>query len=190
MKNMNELSEKVISYFEHGAMTELDKNFKVGEEMARNTPATNKLIQKAVEADKTEKDREKFFTNIIHQAFAMGAVVQSFNEGMAHFDDMGPNELGIHETTDYKAFHILTGGRIPTEERVNDLIATIKKVGFIPAPVIVNENMEIVDGAARVKACERLGLPVYYIIQNGAGVAECVALHEATEQATKGDFKE
>ena len=190
MENMNELNEKIISYFEHGAMTKLDKNFKAGEEMARNTPAANKLIQKAIEADKNEKDRKKFFTNVIYQAFSMGAVVQSFNEGMERFEGVEPGELGIHETTDYKAFHILKGGRVPTEERVNTLIATIEKVGFIPAPIIVNEKFEIIDGACRVAACERLGLPVHYIIQNGAGVAQCVALHEATERATKSDFKE
>ena len=98
--------------------------------------------------------------------------------------------MEIQTTKEYAKFKVLKGGRVPTKERIDKLVASIKKVGFIPAPIIVNEKFEIIDGACRVAACERLGLPVDYIIQNGAGAAECVALHEATEQATKGDFKE
>lgn len=177
MESKNELNEKTISYLEKGAMGGIDKRFKAGEEMARNTPAINKLIQKAVEADRTAKDREKFFMNIISKAFVLGAVVQAYNEAAEKYGNMKQEEYGIHETTDYKAFHILTGGRVPTEERIKRLIAAIEKVGFIPAPVIVNEKFEIIDGACRVAACERLGLPVYYIIQKEAGIHESIALN-------------
>ena len=71
----------------------------------------------------------------------------------------------------------MTGGRVPTEERIKRLIAAIEKVGFIPAPVIVNDKFEIIDGACRVAACEQLGLPVYYIIQKEAGIHESIALN-------------
>lgn len=85
--------------------------------------------------------------------------------------------MEIQTTKDYAKFKILEGGRVPTEDRINKLVASIEKVGYIPAPVVVNENMEIIDGACRVKACERLALPVYYIIQKKAGIAESIALN-------------
>lgn len=176
MENKNELNEKAISYLEKGVMAGIDKRFEAGEEMARNTPAINTFIQKALEADKTTTDREKFVKGIIYKAFALGAVVQDFNETAEKVENM-TEVYGIHETTDYKAFHILPGGRVPTEKRIDKLVASIKKVGFIPAPVIVNENMGIIDGACRVAACERLALPVYYIIQEAAGIGESIALN-------------
>lgn len=85
--------------------------------------------------------------------------------------------MEIQTTKDYGAFKILDGGRVPTEDRIDKLVASIEKVGFIPAPVIVNDNMEIIDGACRVKACERLALPVYYIVQKEAGILESIALN-------------
>ena len=85
--------------------------------------------------------------------------------------------MEIQTTRDYANFKILKGGRVPTEKRIDKLVASIKKVGFIPAPVIVNGNMEIIDGACRVAACERLKLPVYYIVQKEAGISESIALN-------------
>ena len=85
--------------------------------------------------------------------------------------------MEIQTTKDYGVFKILKGGRAPTEDRINKLVASIEKVGFIPAPVIVNDNMEIIDGACRVAACERLKLPVYYIVQKEAGISESIALN-------------
>lgn len=85
--------------------------------------------------------------------------------------------MEIQTTKDYAKFKILEGGRVPTRERIDKLVASIKKVGFIPAPVIVDEKFEIIDGACRVAACERLGPPVYYIIQKEAGIHESIALN-------------
>lgn len=158
-------------------MAKIDGAVETGMEMARNEPAVNELVRQALEADKACQDREKFITAIVHRAFALGATVQGLNEGVAHFETMEQEAYEINETTDYKAFHLLTGGRVPTEERVKKLVTTIEKAGYIPSPVIVNENMEIIDGACRVKACERLALPVYYIIQKKAGIAESIALN-------------
>lgn len=158
-------------------MAKIDGAVETGMEMARNEPAVNELVRQALETDKACQDREKFITFIIQRAFALGATVQGFNEAVKQFETTEQEMYEINETTDYKAFHFLRGGRVPTEERIQKLMATIKKVGYIPSPVIVNENMEIVDGACRVKACERLALPVYYIIQKKAGIAESIALN-------------
>ena len=66
----------------------------------------------------------------------------------------------IFETTDYDIFKRLEGNRADIERRAKKVIKSIKAVGQIKAPIIVNERFEIIDGQARAEAFRRLGLPI------------------------------
>ena len=79
----------------------------------------------------------------------------------------------IFETTDYSQFNILNGNRAIHKARVNKIISSIKKVGWITNPIIINENFEIIDGQGRFTALKTLNMPVEYIIHPGAGIEEC-----------------
>lgn len=88
------------------------------------------------------------------------------------------NTVGyIYETTDYHKFKRLEGNRADIDRRAKKVIKSVKAVGQIKAPIIVNEQFQIVDGQARAEAFERLGLPIYYTIVHGIGRDECIAMN-------------
>lgn len=98
------------------------------------------------------------------------------------------SDMIIFETQDYAKFKALKGNRAVRPERTDGIIASIKKIGLRPAPIIVNENYEVIDGQGRLSACKELGLPVLYVIDRGAGVTECIAMNQKMRNWTLYDF--
>lgn len=94
----------------------------------------------------------------------------------------------IFETTDYDIFKRLEGNRADIERRAKKVIKSIKAVGQIKAPIIVNERFEIIDGQARVEAFRRLGLPIYYTVIHGIGRDECIAMNINQSSWTLMDY--
>lgn len=80
-------------------------------------------------------------------------------------------------TTNYAQFHRLKGNRDVKRIQKNKLIKSISEIGFITNPIIVNENMEVIDGQGRLSALQELRLPVPYIIEPGIGEKECKHLN-------------
>lgn len=80
-------------------------------------------------------------------------------------------------TDNLKVFKRLAGNRDVDELRVNKIIKSIKCVGYVPSPIIVNENYEVIDGQGRLEAAKRLELPIYFCIVKGIGREECVAMN-------------
>lgn len=85
--------------------------------------------------------------------------------------------IAVYKTSEYDVFKKLLGNRDVTEERVSAIVDSIKKIGLMCSPILVNEKMEIIDGQGRYEACKRLSLPVYYIAQANAGIEECIAMN-------------
>lgn len=83
----------------------------------------------------------------------------------------------ILETTNYDLFKKLEGNRATTVGRVDKIKKSIMEVGYITSPILVNENMEIIDGQGRFEALRELKLPVEYIIQPGLNFRECIAMN-------------
>lgn len=83
----------------------------------------------------------------------------------------------IYVETDYSKFKYLLGNRNLTETRKKKIMNSIKKVGYVMNPIIVNEKMEIIDGQGRHAACKELGLPIYYVVAEGASTDECINLN-------------
>ena len=76
----------------------------------------------------------------------------------------------IYETMDYDQFKPLLGNRaIKAEAKI---ISSIREIGNICCPIIVNEHFEVVDGQNRLMAWKRLGLPVSYIVIPGLAITE------------------
>lgn len=80
-------------------------------------------------------------------------------------------------TTDYKKFKKLLGNREVSPRRINKILASINAVGYITSPIVVNENMEIIDGQGRFEALKQLGLPIDYIVVKGAGIDACLNMN-------------
>ncbi len=90
-------------------------------------------------------------------------------------------ELKIRKTSDYGMFKRMIGNRPVKEGHVRRLMDSMKKVGLIPEPIIINEKFEVINGQHRLEACKRLGLPVYYAIIPGIGEKECIEMNTSIE---------
>ena len=91
-------------------------------------------------------------------------------------------------TTDYSIFKRLEGNRSVSKMRVGDIKNSISKYGYVGAPVVVNEKMEVIDGQGRLAACKELNVPVPYIIRPGTTVTDCMALNRSTLNWKDSDY--
>lgn len=90
---------------------------------------------------------------------------------------MQETNIKVFTTKDYDSFKKLLGNRDVSEERVVAIVNSIKAVGYMPAPILANTELEIIDGQGRLEACKRLNLPVYVIIKEGIGIEECITMN-------------
>lgn len=79
-------------------------------------------------------------------------------------------EIKVYETRKYSVFKKLEGNR--DTYSIKKITDSIKRVGYIPSPICVNESMEVIDGQNRLEALKQLGMPVHYYIVNGVGLEE------------------
>lgn len=94
----------------------------------------------------------------------------------------------VKSTKKYDMFKELKGNREVSPSRVKKIIESIKNVGYITSPIIVNENMEIIDGQGRLKALQFLQMPVEYIVHKGAGINECLSMNIHQTNWTLKDY--
>lgn len=94
----------------------------------------------------------------------------------------------IKVTKNYEKFKKLEGNRITEDKRVEKIKKSILKVGYITSPILVNENMEIIDGQGRFEALKQLQLPIEYIVQDNIGIKECVAMNVYQTNWNKKDY--
>lgn len=83
----------------------------------------------------------------------------------------------VFTTRDYSIFKRLVGNRDIPESRISKIVDSIQKIGWVRNPIIVNENMEVIDGQGRLTALQRLKMPVEYVIAPGAGNKECIYMN-------------
>lgn len=86
----------------------------------------------------------------------------------------------MQSTTDYKLFKFLDMNRLGgvDEKHVDKLAERIKEKNLLPYnPILVTEDMEILQGQHRLKAAEKLGVPIYYQIAEGVAVKDMLTLN-------------
>lgn len=96
----------------------------------------------------------------------------------------------ILKTNDYYMFKRLKGNRAVSDKRVDDLVESIKEIGWISQPILVNENMEIIDGQGRFEALKRLGMPIEYRVLRGGNIKCCMVMNEHNTEWERNDFIE
>lgn len=95
------------------------------------------------------------------------------------------------KTFNYSAFSFMNANRTISQALVNRLIKSIQEVGYIEArPVIVNQQMVIIDGQHRFLACKRLGLPICYQVSNVDMNKAMLALNMSQVQWSLWDYVE
>ena len=94
----------------------------------------------------------------------------------------------VLKTSDYSIFKTLVGNRDVSEKRVNRIMESISTIGYVSNPIIVNENMEVIDGQGRLEALKRLNHPVEYRIIKGATITQCRIMNSVGEQWKNRNF--
>lgn len=94
-----------------------------------------------------------------------------------------------YRTSDYYSlFCRLEGNRPVLTARVQKILLSIKRDGYIFNPLVVNEKYQIIDGQGRFEALKTLGLPIDYVVAPGTGRAECITLNAYNTKWTTLDF--
>lgn len=94
----------------------------------------------------------------------------------------------VFETSDYAKFKFMLGNRHINLSSVKKIEESIAQNGFKMCPILVNEKFEIVDGQHRFTALKNLGLPIYYIIENGLNIEDCKILNLNVKNWSMTDF--
>ena len=84
----------------------------------------------------------------------------------------------IQTTSDYSVFKKINSNRDINKAHLKKLIASIsiKNLLFL-FPVILNENMEVVDGQHRIEAAKSLGVKLYYIVDGSITKADIALMN-------------
>lgn len=93
----------------------------------------------------------------------------------------------IYEEDDYSVFKRLPDNRDVLSKRLNKLIASMTEK-YICNPIIVNEKMEVIDGQGRFEARKEMGVPIHYIVAEGATINDCRRMNKYNTQWSKLDF--
>lgn len=72
----------------------------------------------------------------------------------------------VLKTRNYSIFKFMDDNRTINVANLTRIMESMSKEQLI-IPIIVNEDYEIIDGQHRFKACEKLDLPVYFIMVEG-----------------------
>ena len=87
----------------------------------------------------------------------------------------------------YSKFTLFDNNRDINETHVENLIVSMRKSGQL-MPVVVSPSKEVIDGQHRLKACEKLGIPVSYVV-NSSGNSKQIAVMNNTQKGWKNkDF--
>ena len=89
---------------------------------------------------------------------------------------------------DYDKFKMTEWNRTVDERRKSKVSNSIKNVGLVPNPVLVNERFEIVEGQARYTVCRENNLPVFYRVIPGLGSDECAAMNSSSTNWSTRDY--
>lgn len=93
----------------------------------------------------------------------------------------------VRTTKDYQIFKRITGNRIINATHVNRLKESMQKHDLM-IPIIVNENMEVIDGQHRLQARTELGIIVYYVVISGLSIEDTQKANANNKNWTGEDF--
>jgi len=97
------------------------------------------------------------------------------------------SKLVVDVTYDYNIFIRHDGNRVINQANLSRLIKSMNKKTLIN-PIIVNENMQVIDGEHRLLALQHLNQPIYYIVLEGYGLSEMQILNSVGKNWTNDDF--
>ena len=95
----------------------------------------------------------------------------------------------VLKTYDLSIFKQLPGNRPPNLLHIKRLRQSMIDHGVLMCPIIVNENMEVIDGQHRLLAAKGLdGVPIYYIKAENYRLEQVHTLNMNQKNCSKKDF--
>jgi len=94
----------------------------------------------------------------------------------------------VYKTNDLSMFKSIDGNRVPNLQHVKRLADSILVYGMKCNPILVNEQMEVIDGQHRLMAAKETESFVYYIIVNGYELKDVHTLNLNQKNWSKKDF--
>lgn len=99
--------------------------------------------------------------------------------------------MNIISTKKYKIFKNIKGNRAISDDHVKKLAASIARQNLLSAnPIIVNEDMQVIDGQHRLLAAQSLGVEVSYVTVEGATIRVVQQLNAHQKQWALQDYAE
>ena len=95
----------------------------------------------------------------------------------------------VYRTNDYSLFSKLDGNRNVNKAHLNRLKKSIEEESLC-VPIIVNQKYDIIDGQHRFSCWESLGLPIYYVINDGYGLKQVQRINANTMNWKLMDYAE
>lgn len=92
----------------------------------------------------------------------------------------------VYQSDDYSKFKLIDGNR--PIDHAKKIIESIKEIGMLWQPILVNERFEIIDGQGRFLAMKTLKLPIIYIRQDGLTIKEVRYLNKNATNWKVGDY--
>ena len=93
----------------------------------------------------------------------------------------------VYETYNYSKFRKLEFNRSVLKDRKEKLMASFR-AGEVMNPIVVNEKDEIIDGQGRFEARKELGLPIQYVIAQGANIDDCRRMNQYNSKWSTADW--
>ena len=97
------------------------------------------------------------------------------------------SDIKVYVTDDYSIFNQLNGNRKVMPRHVNEIVNSIKKNGYYPVPILVDDDYNVIDGQHRLEALKQLNLPVYYV-KNGFIDNDCIELNASSKNWNVIDY--
>lgn len=94
----------------------------------------------------------------------------------------------MNRTSDYGKFKLLLGNRHIRKSKIKHIAESIKEYGWRKQPILVNDKYEIIDGQHRFEALKSLNMPIEYVMDAKASLAECQALNMFQSNWTVEDY--
>jgi hypothetical protein len=84
----------------------------------------------------------------------------------------------IQKTTDYSKFKTLKANRVLNQNHLAKLTVSISKRNMLENnPIIVNENMEVIDGQHRLEVAKANHWPIWFTVVTDAGIDEVLEMN-------------
>lgn len=97
--------------------------------------------------------------------------------------------MKVRSTKDYDKFKTIEGNRDVIKAHVKKVTAALSKENLNNyMPILVNSKMEVIDGQHRLEALRELGMPVNYIVIDGADLATVQMLNSSAKSWSLNDY--